>query len=389
MSIIRIRKTISRTAFEITLNFSSTSTEKPYDKLRRIILNDCTNLKKIPNDEKFHDKQQQARQKESKKKFNVNLIVKTCFFCIIEVWQDRITISCHRFLNRGVKVQNDSKQTQDTKAKRTAKNSVFLDLFQNKSYLLKLYKTLHPEDDEATEDSLTDVTIENVLTDNLYNDLGFIVNNKLMILIEAQSTWTMNILVRVLLYLAQSYHEYFQRTSQNYYKSRKVKMPKPELYVIFTGNRGRKPDKISLSKEFFEDADIDIEVNAKVIYESDTEDIINQYIIFCKVFNEQTKQHGMTRKAVTETIRICKNRNVLMEYLLDREKEVVTIMMSLFDEEQIMKSFIRSERVEEARENARIMLKNGRITVEEIPNFFPKLTLEDARELEAEVMQLA
>ena len=43
-------------------------------------------------------------------------------------------------------------------------------LFQNKRYLLKLYKTLHPEDEAATEDSLTDVTITNVLTDNLYND---------------------------------------------------------------------------------------------------------------------------------------------------------------------------------------------------------------------------
>ena len=166
-------------------------------------------------------------------------------------------------------------------------------------------------------------------------------------------------------------------------------MPKPELYVIFTGNKGRKPDKISLSQEFFEGADIDIEVKAKVIYESDKDDIINQYIIFCKVFNEQTKQHGMTQKAVTETIRICKDRNVLREYLLEREKEVVTIMMSLFDEEQIMKSFIKSERADEARENAKIMLKNGRISVEEIPSFFPKLTLEDAKELEAELMQLA
>ncbi len=213
---------------------------------------------------------------------------------------------------------SEIKQTQGvnvthTMAKRTAKNSVFLDLFQNKSYLLKLYKTLHPEDTTATEDSLTDVTITNVLTDNLYNDLGFIANNKLMILVEAQSTWTVNILVRVLLYLAQSYHEYFQRTSQNYYKSKKVKMPKPELYVIFTGNKGQKPDKIALAKEFFEGADIDIEVKAKVIYESDKDDIINQYIIFCKVFNEQTKQHGMTKKAVTETIRVCKDRNVLRE----------------------------------------------------------------------------
>ncbi len=292
------------------------------------------------------------------------------------------------FRNRGVKVQDDTKQIEEVMAKRTAKNSVFLDLFQNKSYLLKLYKTLHPEDTTATEDSLTDVTIENVLTDNLYNDLGFIVNNKLMILIEAQSTWTMNILIRVLLYLAQSYHEYFQRTSQDYYKSRKVKMPKPELYVIYTGNKGRKPDKISLSKEFFKDADIDIEVRAKVIYESDTDDIINQYIIFCKVFNEQTKQYGMARKAITETIRICKDRNVLKEYLAWREKEVVTIMMSLFDEEQIMKSFIRSERHDEARETAERMIKDGEMSLEKIARYLPALSIEELKEIETEVMQL-
>ena len=36
--------------------------------------------------------------------------------------------------------------------------------------------------------------------------------------------------------------------------------------MIFTGNKGRKPDRISLSKEFFEGADIDVEVKAKVIY---------------------------------------------------------------------------------------------------------------------------
>lgn len=86
-------------------------------------------------------------------------------------------------------------------AKRTAKDSVFLDLFRNKSYLLELYKTLHPEDTGVTEESLANVTIENVLTDNLYNDLGFTVGDRLIILVEAQSTWTVNILVRALLYL--------------------------------------------------------------------------------------------------------------------------------------------------------------------------------------------
>lgn len=287
-------------------------------------------------------------------------------------------------------MSDDIKQIQEVKAKRTAKNSVFLDLFQDKKNLLKLYKTLHPEDADATEDTLDIVTIDNVLTDNLYNDLGIMVgNNRLLLLLEAQASWTVNILIRVLLYLAQSYHEYFERTSQSLYKSKKVKMPKPELYVIFTGNKGRKPDTISLSQEFFDSADIDIEIKAKVIYESDKDNIINEYIVFCKVFNEQIKEHGMTKQAVTETIRICKGRNVLKQYLSSKEVEVVTIMMSLFDDEQIMRTYAKDIKKETLMENAKHMLKMGKLTVEEIPVCYPDLTMDDAKEIEEELMQFA
>lgn len=256
--------------------------------------------------------------------------------------------------------------------------------------MLKLYKTLHPEDIDATEDTLDIVTIDNVLTDNLYNDLGIMArNNRLLLLLEAQSSWTVNILIRILLYLAQSYHEYFERTSQSLYKSAKVKMPKPELYIIYTGNKGKKSDTISLSKEFFDGLDIDIEIRARVIYESDTEDIINQYIIFCKVFDEQRKLHGMTEQTVKETIRICKDRNILKEYLISREVEVVTIMMSLFDDEQIMRTYAKDMARETTKRNAITMLKKGRISIEEIPTFFPELTSDDVEEIEKEIMQLA
>ena len=287
-------------------------------------------------------------------------------------------------------MSDNTKRIQEVKAKRTAKNSVFLDLFQDKKNLLALYKTLHPEDTDTTEDTLDIVTIDNVLTDNLYNDLGIMAgNNKLLLLLEAQSSWTMNILIRILLYLAQSYHEYFERTSQSLYKSRKVKMPKPELYIIYTGNKGRKPDTISLSKEFFDGADIDIEVKARVIYESDRDNIINEYIVFCKVFNEQIKEYGMTKQAVTETIRICKDRNILKQYLSSKEVEVVTIMMSLFDDEQIMRTYAKDMARETTKRNAITMLKKRRISVEEIPSFFPELTSDDIEEIEKEIMQLA
>ena len=45
------------------------------------------------------------------------------------------------------------------------------------------------------------------------------------------------------------------------------------------------------------------------------------------------KKHGRTRKAVMEAIRICKDRNVLSEYLSSKESEVVSIMMGLYDED--------------------------------------------------------
>ena len=287
-------------------------------------------------------------------------------------------------------MSGDTKHTQEVNAKPTEKNSVFLDLFQDKKNLLKLYKTLHPEDMDATEDTLDIVTIDNVLTDNLYNDLGIMMgNNRLLLLLEAQSSWTVNILIRILLYLAQSYHEYFERTSQSLYKSKKVKMPKPELYVIYTGNKGRKPDTISLSQEFFDGADIDIEIKAKVIYESDKDNIINEYIVFCKVFNEQIKEHGMTKQAVTETIRICKDRNILKQYLSSKEVEVVTIMMSLFDDEQIMKSFIKSERHDAERAMAEQLIRKGKMTLEEIADCVSALSFDELKEIEAEIMQLA
>ena len=291
-------------------------------------------------------------------------------------------------------MQEEPKQTlseEEIVAKYTIKDSVFSDLFRIKKYLLQLYKSLHPEDKTATENELTDITIKNILTDGIYNDLGFLFREKFMILLEAQSLWTLNIIIRALMYLAQTYHDYFERTNQNLYKSKKVKMPIPELYVIYTGDRKNIPDVISLSKEFFDGEDIAVDVKVKVICESDTDNIINQYIVFCKVYNEQMKLYGRTRKTVTETIRICKDKNVLKEYLLDREKEVVSIMMSLFDKEEVMRSYIKSERYEaeqdKAKRTALHLLKLGKMSLEDIAEA-TELSLDIVKELESQSMQL-
>lgn len=222
-------------------------------------------------------------------------------------------------------------------AKRTVKDSVFTDLFAEPKYLLQLYKSIHPEDTEAMEEDLETITLENIFTDDIYNDLGFIKGNKLMVLVEAQSTWTSNIIIRGLEYLVNSYRRYFINNNIDLYKSKKVKLPKPELYVIYTGNRKKKPEEITLTDEFFGGEKSAVEVTVKVIYDGEKGDIINQYVTFTKIIDEQVKIHGRTKQAVLEAIRICKNESVLKEYLENRESEVVDIMMQLYDKQEIMR----------------------------------------------------
>lgn len=282
-------------------------------------------------------------------------------------------------------VENRIKEAEA--AKHTIKDSVFTNLFKEKKYLLQLYKALHPEDTEVTEEALSDITIHNIMTDGIYNDLGFRRGNRLLILVEAQATWTENIIMRCLMYLMTTYQDYFRKTNQNIYKKAKVTFPKPELYVVFTGEKKEHPEYMSLSEEFFDGEECFLDVRVKVLYGSGENDIISQYVTFAKVYDEQRTKHGKTRTAILETIRICKDKNVLTEYLLEREKEVEAIMLAMYNEEEILLDYIRSEKYEVAKETAVQMLKMGKLSNEEIVQCVPSLTLDDVERIQRELLQ--
>ena len=273
--------------------------------------------------------------------------------------------------------EKEEKKMEEEVAKYTIKDSVFTSLFKEKKYLIELYRAIHPEDTEATEEDLQDVTVSNVLVNDIYNDVGFRVGSTLLILIESQSTWTVNIIFRALMYLVQTYREYFKETKQDIYKSKKLKMPIPELYVIYSGERKTKPEEISLSEEFFDGKDICLDVKVKMIYDGKEGDIINQYVRFTKVCNEQVSLYGRTRKAIKETIRICRDKNVLKEYLESREQEVLSMLMELYDQEEVMRSYVESERYEAAEEaenatkieTAKRMLEDGTFSMDKIAKF--------------------
>ncbi|MCR4590771.1 MAG: hypothetical protein K5668_08125, partial [Lachnospiraceae bacterium] len=133
----------------------------------------------------------------------------------------------------------------------TVRDSVFGDLFGQEKYLLQLYQALHPEDTTITEDDFTDITIKNILVNDIYNDLGCMVRGKLIILCECQSVWTVNIIIRILLYIAHSYQDYFDEKDADLYGTKRVFIPKPELYVIYIGDKKDLPKEILLSEEFW------------------------------------------------------------------------------------------------------------------------------------------
>lgn len=118
-----------------------------------------------------------------------------------------------------------------------------------------------------------------------------------MILAEAQSTWSVNIVVQVFLYMAQTWNEYIEATRQNRYGSRKLNLPRPEMYVIFTGNRQERPQYLSLTDEVFGGEEGFLDVKVKMLYGDGEDDIISQYVKFTKIYQEQSGLHGRTREA--------------------------------------------------------------------------------------------
>jgi hypothetical protein len=66
-------------------------------------------------------------------------------------------------------------------------------------------------------------------------------------------------------------------------------------------------------------------------------------------------------------------------------------MLAMYDEKKILLSYIESERYEAAEEAtkkaAAQMIRAGKISIEEVPQFFPTLSSDDVKELENELLQ--
>lgn len=240
--------------------------------------------------------------------------------------------------------------------KRTVKDSIFTNMFNRPKYTLDLYKSLHPEDSDVSVHDIKNLTLKTILTDGQYNDLGFFVKDKLIILVEAQSTWSVNILWRHLIYLADTYKNYFHDTKASLYSSTRVTAPYPELYVIYTGG-DKVPAQISLQEEFF-GTPCQLEVKINVITNHKEYDIINQYIRFAHKVDVYKKKPGDRHKLAIQLVDECIAEGILAEYLKENRKEIIAMIDILFDDEIIQENYrLQLETMAEERGMARGMAK--------------------------------
>lgn len=217
--------------------------------------------------------------------------------------------------------------------RRNVKDSVFTALFESKSRVHQLYLDIHPEDKDVREEDIEVVTLQAVLMTGLYNDLGFLVRDKLIMLVEAQSSYPANIAVRLLMYLGKTYGEYIEQHHINVYSPTAATLPRPEFYTIYTGGK-EVPDVLTLSSHFDGESDA-AELKVRVLRGNGAGGVLDQYIAFCKIHDEQVTLYGRTEEAAKEIMRACLEQNVLVPFIQEHEKEVSSIMTRLFSEEKL------------------------------------------------------
>ena len=233
-------------------------------------------------------------------------------------------------------------------AKQKTKDSVFTTLFKDINNVYTLYRELHPEDTTVTVDDIQIETLETVLINEIYNDLGFIVNSgekaKFVILVEAQSRWTDNMTLRMLFYISETYRRYLKETEQSEHLEKRVFLPKPEMYVVYTGSKNVS-DEVSFSETYF-NGDSSLDLRVKVLRHVEKNTLYGQYIGFSRVYDEQRRLYNNKLECIKETIRICIEEGYLTDFLDQHKQEVTTMLSELFDEQAQREQYDKAIRKE-------------------------------------------
>ena len=262
-------------------------------------------------------------------------------------------------MSKSQKKQRRNKQGRSEEEKmypvpnRNYKSSIFTMLFSDKRELLGLYNAVSGKD--YKDPGLLEVnTLENAIYMAIKNDLSFVIDSQLS-LYEHQSTYSPNLPLRMLLYLADLYAD--MTKNENLYGKKKVKIPPPQFIIFYNGVE-RQPDRRILRlSDLYEVEEEEHKLELEAVMLNVNAGHNRELLQSCKTLADYAEYTACIRKyaeemdtedAVECAIVECIQEGILEEFL--RKNRAEAKRMSIYEYDQAR--HIRQER-EDARNEGR------------------------------------
>ena len=240
-------------------------------------------------------------------------------------------------------------------ANRMYKSRIFAMLFSDRNELLKLYNAINGTSYDDP-DLLQVNTLENAVYMSMQNDVSFIIDMRLN-LYEHQSTYSPNLPVRYLLYVADVYSDYTK--DMNLYGTKAVKLPTPR-FVIFYNGQAEQPDRKELKlSELFSIPDADPSLELKAVMLNINKGHNRKLMETCRTFQDYAEYTFRVREyaaempldlAVEQAITECISEGILADFLRKNRAEAKKVSIYEYDEERHMRQ-TREEGMEEGYAN--------------------------------------
>ena len=296
---------------------------------------------------------------------------------------------------------------------REIKSGVFADLFgddekDGKKNFLALYNAIHDTNLKLEETQIEHKIIPQTLTKSFYNDVSMLINGKLIVLIEHQSTPNKNMPLRCLEYYVHLLYGIIPAKTR--YKESLYKIPTPEFYVFYNGEKKIEKECImKLSDAFIEKQEEPVcEVKVKFTNIRGAEglnlpvvqkcDILKQYCEFMEImlrYKAESKnlatrdeRKALYRKALQEAI----SKNILADYLTRKGTEVINMFDGEYDYEldiQAKTEDAREEGITQGQQQKAIETATNMINEEIAPEVISRCTglpIKKVLELQKEVV---
>ena len=238
---------------------------------------------------------------------------------------------------------------------RNHKDSLFIDLFckdklVGKKNFISLYNALHNTNLDLATTTVQEVNIDNVLYMALSNDIAMLVDNKLVVLVEHQSTINENMPLRLLEYVSRIYEQLVP--SEDRYEKKMIKIPYPEFFVFYNGTEDYPVEtELRLSDAFIfpdekynvKNNKFSVEITVKIVnINTDKNNPIlkqckklEEYSLLIDYIRESKKQNP--KAPLEQAINKALQNGVLSEYLKRKSIEVRNMLIAEYSYETDIK----------------------------------------------------